>query len=127
MADNFTVTNDGLEIVANRLKGTGNEPKYIAWGTGVTIASATDTALETALPEARINGTSSIVTTNTTNDTYQVVGTLTKATASANVTEVILNDATTSGNTFVRGTFSPIGVSIGDSVQFTIKTVFDQA
>ncbi len=126
MADVMLVTNKGLEIVNDRILGTGTEPKFIAWGTGTTAPAATQTALVTAGTEARTSGTSSKVTTATTNDTYQVVGTIVCAGAAKAITEVGLFDALTSGNMFVRGTFDPINLSVGDSIQFTIKNVLSR-
>ena len=76
--------------------------------------------------EARTVGTGSQATTNTTNDTYQVVGTITCASSGAAITEVGLFDALTSGNLFLRGTFSAINLNVADSIEFTIKTVYDQ-
>ena len=127
MADVVKVTNGGLGIVTNRIKGSGTEPKYVGWGTGTTAADVTDTGLETARAEARTTGTSTQQTTTTTNDTYQVVGSITCASTAAAITEVALFDADTSGNLFLRATFSAINVSVGDSIEFTIKTQFDQS
>lgn len=127
MPDVVTVTNTGLGITTNRIKGAGTEPKYVAWGTGTTAAEATDTALETAGAEARTDGTSTQQTTNTTNDTYQVVGVITCTGTNKAITEVGLFDASSAGNLFLRGTFDAINVNVGDSVQFTIKAVYDQA
>lgn len=126
MADTVVVVNGGLDIITNRLKGSGTEPNYIHWGTGTTTAAATDTALETARGEDRVSGTSTRETTNTTNDTYQVVGTLTASGSPAAITEAGLFDAATGGNLFLRGTFDAINLNVDDSVQFTIQTVFDQ-
>jgi hypothetical protein len=126
MADVMLVTNVGLGIVNNRMKAEGTEPNYIAWGIGTTAPAAADTALASASAEARTAGTSSLVTTSTTNDTYQVVGSITCTAAAKAITEVGLFDAATVGNLFVRGTFSAINVSIGDSVQFTIKNVLSR-
>lgn len=127
MADVVKVVNGGLGIVTNRIKGSGTEPKYVGWGTGTTAADVADTGLETARAEARTDGTSTQQTTTTTSDTYRVVGSITCAGTAAAITEVGLFDASTAGNLFLRGTFSAINVSVGDSIQFTINTVFDQA
>ena len=127
MADSILVVDTGLAIVANRLKGTGDEPNHIGWGTGTTEPAAGNTGLETARGEARTEGTSSRVTTTTTNDTYQVVGTITCAGTGAAITEAGLFDAATDGNMLLRGTFSAINLNVGDSIAFTIKTTFDQA
>lgn len=123
MADVMLVVNKGLELVTNRIMGTGAEPKYVHWGTGTTAPAAAQTALVSPGAEARASGTSSKVTTSTTGDTYQVVGTLVCAGAGKAITEVGLFDAATAGNMFVRGTFDAINLSVGDSIQFTIKNV----
>jgi hypothetical protein len=120
------VPNAGLAIVTNRLISAGTEPKYVDSGVGTTDPAVGNTGLETPNGEDRVAGTSSRVTTNATNDTYQVVGTITYATAGA-ITEVGLFDASINGNLFLRGTFAAINVAIGDKIEFTIKAVFDQA
>ena len=130
MADVFKVVDTGLGITTNRLKNgdTGaTEPKYAHWGTGATAAANGDTALQTARAEARVSGTTTRETTNTTNDTYQCVATITCASTSAAITEYGQFDASSNGNMFIRGTFDAINVSVGDSIQFTSKAVFDQA
>ena len=126
MADSIYVVDNGLGIITNRIMGSGTEPKYIGWGTGTTPATPADTGLQTPGSESRVAGTSSRVKTSTTNDTYQVVGTITCAGSAKAITEVALYDAATSGTCFLRGTFSPINVNVGDSIQFTIKCVFNQ-
>jgi len=112
----------GREITANRVKGTGTEPNYVAWGTDDgTILPLADgnAALGAESVESRVSGISSVVTTTTTNDTYRVVGTLT-ATAARAIKEAGLLDAATGGNLFIRGTFATINLESGDSVMFTI-------
>ena len=115
----------GREITTSRIKGNGTEPKYLHWGTGATAPVDGNTALQTPRNEARVAGTSSIVTKTTTNDTYRVVGTLTAASAAA-ITEAALFDVAgtgtppINGNLFIRGTFPVINLETGDSVQFTI-------
>jgi hypothetical protein len=121
------VVDTGLAILTNRIIGSGTEPKYIHWGTGTTDPVAGNTALQTPRAEARVSGTSSRVQTNVSNDTYQVVGEITCAGSAAAITEVGLFDASTNGNLFMRATFAAINVGVGDKIEFTIKTVFDQA
>jgi hypothetical protein len=116
------LVNTGRAIVTSRLGGSGTTPQYIGWGTGAGTTGATDTTLFTeVLP--RVSGTATQVTTSTTNDTFQVVGTQT-----AGVTETITNaglfDASTSGNLFVKGDFTGIALNSGDSIQFTFKVQF---
>jgi len=92
------LTNLGLQIIANRIKGNLTEPLNIAWGTGTTAPAVTDTDLETedTTPGyARVAGVTSIVTVGVTSDTYQVTGAIT-AQAALTITEWGLFD--TAGN-----------------------------
>lgn len=118
------LTNAGKAIVTNRIKGSGTEPLNAAWGTGAGTAAITDTTLFTeATPRAA--GTSTQQTTTVTDDTYQVVATITAAGTLA-VTNAGLFDVITasSGNLFVKGDFTVINVVSSDSIQFTFKTTF---
>jgi len=125
------VVNGGLGIVTNRLKGAGTEPLHVGWGIGAGTTAVGDTTLFT---EALVTlsagttdhtaGTSTQQTTNTTNDTYQVVATRT-ATGSGTVTNAGLWDAASGGNLFLKGDFTGIGLVSGDSILFTIKAIFD--
>jgi hypothetical protein len=116
------LVNSGKAVVTNRIKGSGTEPSYVAWGTGAGTTAAADTTLFTEVG-TRVSGTSTQVTTTTTDDTYQVVGTQTAGTTLA-ITNAGLFDALTSGNLFVKGDFSTINLTSGDSIQFTFKTQF---
>lgn len=127
------VVDGGLDIVTNRLKGAGTEPVYIGWGTSAGTTAVADTTLfgekDVDLATAtgtRTTGTSSRTTTTTANDTYQVTGTRT-ATGAGSVTNAGLWDNATigSGNLFLKGDFTSIGLASGDSISFTIKCVFD--
>ena len=118
MPASTAVVNKGRDIITNRIKGSGTEPLYVAIGTGSTAVALTDTALGTEV-ESRATGTSSRTTTSTTNDTYQVVGTVT-ATGSRTVAEVGLFDASSVGNLFVRGVLaSTVTLATGDSITVT--------
>lgn len=119
----------GRAIITNRIKGAGTEPLNIGWGTSAGTTADTDTTLfgekDVDLATAtgsRTAGTSSQQTTTTTNDTYQVTGTRT-ATGAGSVTNAGLFDNVTiaSGNLFLKGDFTSIGLSSGDSIAFTIK------
>jgi hypothetical protein len=116
------LVNAGKAIVTSRIKGSGTEPVYVAYGTGAGTTAATDTTLFTETG-TRVSGTSTQQTTSVTNDTYQVVGTQTAGGTLA-ITNAGLFDASTSGNLFVKGDFSTINLSSGDSIQFTFKTQF---
>lgn len=120
------LTNAGKAITTNRLKGAGTEPYYVGVGVGATgaarTAAAADTALSSAV-ESRVVGTSTQQTTSVTNDTYQVVGTITATSARA-VDESGLFDAATSGNMFLSATFPVVNLATGDSIQMTQKVQF---
>lgn len=122
-----TFQNGGKAIVSARLIGatpSQAEPKFVAIGTGGTAEAATQTALVTEV-ETRTSGTATQVTTTTTNDTYQVVGTVT-ATGARAVTESGLFDVitTSAGNMLTRALFSVINLAIGDSIQLTWQLKF---
>ena len=128
MADTVMVTDNGLGLITSLIKiGTATEPHHVGWGIGTAIATIADSALGTPSVEARIIGTSTQETTNTTNDTYQVVAAIICTGANKAITEIGMFDDATAGTLFLRGTFSAINVSVGDSISFSIKTVFDQA
>ena len=128
------VVDGGLAIVTDaRVGGSVTEPKYIGWGTAAGTTAVTDTTLFTEKDVdlstgsgTRTTGSSSQVTTTTTSDTYQVTGTRT-ATGAGTVTNAGLFDNATiaSGNLFLKGDFTGIGLASGDSIAFTIKCVFD--
>jgi hypothetical protein len=117
------LTSAGKAITTNRLKGAGTEPNYVAWGTGAGTAAVADTTLFTESAEARVAGTSTQQTTTVTNDTYQVVGTLT-ASAGRTITNAGLFDAATVGNLFMKGDFTGLALLTGDSIQFTMQVQY---
>lgn len=126
MATTVVLTNAGRAILTNRIIGAGTTPSYVGWGTGAGTAAAADTALVTEDVTggyARINGTTSRVTTSQTNDTYQVVATIT-ALASLTITEAGVFDAVAAGNMLIHGTFTGIALSTSDSITFTVKLQF---
>lgn len=114
--------NPGKAITTNRLKGAGTEPNFLGIGTGAGTAAITDSTLFTEV-ETRVAGTSTQQTTTVTNDTYQSVATIT-ATAGRAVTNAGLFDAVSAGNLFMKGDFSVINLSTGDSIQITAKVAF---
>ena len=127
------VTNAGKAAMASRCNGSGGEAAFtaIGMGTGTTAFNASDTALETekkadgtgasgvhALATASV--TASRVTTTVTNDTAQLVGTI-SYTATLAVTESGVFNADTSGTLLCRQTFTAVNVVNGDSLQITWK------
>lgn len=121
------VTNVGITAIIAALFGDSHTPPtYIHWGTGSTTEAVGNTTLQTASAEARTNGTKSKVTTNTTDDTYQVVGSIVSA-GTQTIAEAGLFSASTAGTMYVRGTFTGIALAASDAIEFTIKIVLDQA
>lgn len=120
------LTNSGRAIITNRIIGSGTSPIFVSWGTGVGTASVSDTGLfseDTTAGYARVSGTASRVTTSVTNDTFQVVGTLT-ALANLGITNAGTFDAVSGGNIFIHGDFTTISLSTNDSITFTVKIQF---
>ena len=126
MADVAVWTDTGLAKVTDLLASVSViTPHWVAWGVlAAAAADPTDTALESAGAEARTVGTMTQETTTVTNDTYRVVGPITCAGAAKTIKEVGLFSHLTTGNLSMRGTFSDINVSVGDSITFTINNVF---
>ena len=117
-------TNAGKALTTARIKGTGSEPLFLAWGTGAGTAAITDTTLFTEASEARVSGTSSQVLTTVANDTYQVVGTMTVSGTGKTITNAGLFDASTVGNLFMKGDFTGIVLAVAESISFTMKVTF---
>lgn len=127
------VTDAGKAAVASRINGAGGAAAFtaIGQGTGATAFSAADTALQTEVKAdgtaaagvhalATASVTASRVTTTVTNDTAQLVGTISE-TATIAVTESGVFNADTSGTLLCRQTFTAVNVVSGDSLQFTWK------
>lgn len=113
------VTAKGREIIVNQLRATGTEPKVIGWGLNPSVltAAVTDVAPFDESAEARTTGTSSVVTTTTTNDTYQAVGTIT-TTGVRTISEVFLADSATKP----AAAAVAAGGVVGSSVSTTLNT-----
>jgi len=118
------IVNAGLAWLAGIMSGdeTGAQD-YCAIGTGTTGPLATDTTLQTEV--ARVQGTKSRVTTDTTNDTYQCVTTFAAGTGTGAITESGLLDAAAAGDLLCRQTFSVINKGADDSLEVTWKIDFD--
>jgi len=114
------------KMIAALFGDSHTPPQHVAWGTGAGTAGETDTTLFTEASETRVSGTKTKQTTTVSNDTYQVVGTIT-ADGTKTITNAGLFDASTSGNMYVKGDFTGIALSLGDSIQFTFKVVQDMA
>ena len=123
------VQNLGLANITGALAAYSSVPKYLQWGTGSGASASATAVTTTSTTESRVSGTAAQVTTTQTNDTFQVTGTITAA-GSRSITEVALFDAAgtgsppTGGNMCIYGDFSVRSLLSGDSIAFTIKTVF---
>lgn len=119
------VTTVGKALVAGRINGSGSPAAatYIAVGTGTTAAAIGDTTLETEITDSglqRASATVSLATTDTANDTAQLVLTYT-VTGTKAVTESGVLNASSSGTLLARQVFAAINVVSGDSLQITWK------
>jgi len=123
------VTTVGKALVAGRINASGAPAAatYIAVGTGTTAFNAADTTLQTETSGSgldRAAASASLVTTDTTNDTAQLVVTFT-VTGTVAVTESGVLNAASTGTLLCRQTFSAINVVNGDSLQITWKIDVD--
>jgi len=127
-AANLVVTT-GLAWLSGALTGDVADPtimKYIGVGTDSTAAATTDTALGVEV-ETRATATPTQQTTDYTNDTFQLIGTITMG-SSRNITEVgIFSQAALGGTMLSRSVFSAETVGAGNSLQVTYKCDFDAA
>lgn len=122
----------GKALVAGRINASGAPAAagYIGIGIGTTAFNATDTALETerqadgTASTAHTSATASLVTTDVTNDTAQLVATF-SFTATLAITESGVFNASSAGTMLCRQTFSAINVVSGDSLQVTWKIDVD--
>lgn len=129
-ADVVKVVDQGLEITTDRLLDSpnGNQPQWVDMGTGATPAADADTVLETPGGEARTVGVMTQETTTTTDDTLQVVGTITESDGGAAITEcgLFTHLTSTTGFLYLRATFDAINLLDGNSIEFTVKVKYDQ-
>ena len=125
MATTVGMPSSGSAVVTSLLLASA--VKYVGWGTGVAAYAAADAALGTPAAEARANGTQTQQTTDHTNDTYQVVGTIACASAGKAITEAGIFDASSNGNMYCRAAFSALNLDVGDSIQFTFKIKHDHS
>jgi hypothetical protein len=120
------ITNVGHAAANARMSGQGSFSTFVnlAIGTGVTAASATDTALQTEITTAggaRGAATATQVTTTVANDTTQLVKTWTFTGSFAVTEEGILDNASSGGSLLAHQVFAAINVVSGDSLQVTHK------
>ena len=114
------LTNVGEQWLCDRASGVSAlNGQHVGWGTGAGTDDKAATTLATAAAEARTAGT---VTTNGSGASakYQVVATITCASAGKTITNAGNFDASTAGNLIVHGDFTGIALNVGDSIAFTI-------
>ena len=143
--------NTGRAIVTGRLLGTAQSvPQYTSWGTNTGTTAAADTTLFTETYSTTNNGTGNQrtagtmtqVTTSTTNDTEQMVATLTAAQAqngtqgqlggpisNAGIFDAIgtaanLTTAPSGGNLYMKGDFGIINLNQNDAIALTFKVQY---
>lgn len=116
MADVLTTVGKGF-ITSTLTSSTG---KYIGWGTGAGTAVVGDTTLNTEAAEARVAGTQTQQTTTTTNDTYQVTGTLVSASGQT-ITNAGVLSASSAGTLILHSDFTGVPLLTNDSIAFTFK------
>lgn len=126
---NNTITIAGIREVAGLInESRAGGFKYIALGDSTTVATNTNTALRdeiTGAGLARVGATCTRATTDTANDTTQLLHTFT-ATATQAVTEVGIFDTPTSGGTMLgRHTFAAKNMEANDILQITYKVDID--
>lgn len=127
------VTNTGLANITAAWHAFVTRMRHLQWGEG-DGQGAGDNDIDDVgdTTEARTAGTTSQQTTNTANDTYRIVGTITAAGSRA-ITEVGVFDEAgsssppTGGNMGIYGDFLVINLASGDSITFTVDVIFDQA
>jgi hypothetical protein len=120
------VPSTGKAVISGRMFGTSPsqaEPRYLGCG------SASSTDVSTPATEARATGTSTQFTTSATNDTHQVVGTLT-ASGNKTITNLGIFDAAGTGSPPSGGVLYAIfdglsqALNSGDSIQFTARVQY---
>lgn len=138
------VTYLALSVFTNLISALGGTaPKYVGWGTGAGTSSRSDTTLFTedysttndGTHNLRATATVSRVTTSQTNDSIQLVATLTEAhAAGATVTNVgafdtngqaaNLTTAPSGGNLALKSDFTGIALNQNDSLSVTMTLQF---
>ena len=71
------LVSDGRNLTVSLLVAASGHPQYLGFGTGSGDTAPSDQALFTEISGSRISATVSQVTTATSGDTYQLVGTFT--------------------------------------------------
>jgi hypothetical protein len=120
--------NNGLARVTGALAALS---WWHQWGTGTGKAKSANAVTTTSTTEARSSCTATQATVTVTNDTLQLVSTISELSAGpVAITEVGAFDAAgtggpaTGGNMDYYNDFAAVNVSLGDSIQFTQKITY---
>jgi hypothetical protein len=115
------VVNAGLAYIASRMKdATATAMTHLAVGTGTTAAAAGQTALVTESARVALDSTT-IVTTNISNDTVQYVATFNPGTGTGALTEAAIFNAGSGGTMLARTVYSVINKGALDTLTITWK------
>jgi hypothetical protein len=118
------MVNAGFALIADRVGSVaaGAAVTYLAWGTGTTAHSASQTALVTEV--SRAAGTVSRTTTNVSNDTLQLVKAF-SITGTYTIAEVGAFNASSGGTMLCRTKLSTTrDVTSGSTFTYTQQVVF---
>ena len=118
------IVNVGLALIADRIGGVagGSAISYVAYGTGTTAFSASQTALVTET--ARAAATVTRTTTNVSNDTLQLVKAF-SISSTLTITEVGAFNASSGGTMLCRTKLAtPRDVTSGSTFTYTQKVAF---
>lgn len=115
------VVDTGLQYIVSRMKdATATAMSHMAIGTGTTAAADAQTALITESARVALTSTT-IVTTNVTNDSIQYVATFNPGTGTAAITEAGLFNAASAGTMLARTVFPVINKGALDTLSITWK------
>jgi len=117
------VVDTGRSLMAGRLAGNAMPvPSHIAIGTGGTEEVVGDTTLDTET--GRIAVSSSIITTNVTDDSVQYIASFGPGVGTGALVEAGIFNAATDGSMLSRTTFPPVNKQAMDSIVITWVIVF---
>ena len=112
------ITDGGKKVIIDALNDVA--PSHVGWGTGEGDTAEEDTSLFTEASEDRVDGTNSVITTNVTDDTYQVVAEMI-ADGTKTVTNAGLFTELTGGDLVFKTDFDGVPLEENDKIEFTFK------
>ena len=115
------LVDDGKREMISALN-TAN-PSHIGWGVGTGTASESNSALFDEV-QSRVDGTTTVETTNVTDDTYQVVAELiSDSTQTIEEVGLFTDTQANNGNLLVHADFEGVPLEADDKIEFTIEIV----